>query len=150
MSSAHGVGERTITSLFFSIVASTCMLLVAPSALAVNANPNNFSEIQPDGTPISLRVRGDEHFNWAEDLDGYTVIRTRGWYEYARLDAQGRLAPTGIKVGLNDPEAFGLSRGILPCGRHQEPGGPDPVQQPRRTCRAILFRHRCAIQRPGR
>jgi len=50
-------------------LAAACFLLLVsvPSALAVPANPNSFQDIQPDGTVVSLRVRGDEHFNWTEE-----------------------------------------------------------------------------------
>ena len=114
MSSINRVSARTTKSLLLSIVASAFMLTAAPSAFAVNANPNSFQEVQPDGTMVSLRVRGDEHFNWAEDLDGYTVIHNKGWYEYARVNPNGRLVPTGLKVGHDNPKAYGLSKGILP------------------------------------
>lgn len=121
MSSINHVSARTRKSLLLSIVASTFMLTVAPSAFAVNANPNSFEEVQPDGTVVSLRVRGDEHFNWAEDLDGYTVIHNKGWYEYARVNPNGRLVPTGLKVGHDNPKVFGLSKGILPSAAQRAP-----------------------------
>ncbi len=97
-------------------LAAACFLLLAyvPSVLAVPANPNSFQDIQPNGTVVSLRVRGDEHFNWTEDLAGYTVIRSKGWYEYARVNPQGRLVATGLKVGINNPRAGGLNKGLLP------------------------------------
>ncbi len=97
-------------------LATACFLLLVsvPSALAVPANPNSFQDIQPDGTVVSLRVRGDEHFNWTEDMAGYTVVRRKGWYEYARVNPQGRLVATGLKVGLSNPRARGLNKGLLP------------------------------------
>jgi len=114
MSSIHGViGRARKTLLVFTSVTSLLIASV-PSAFAVSANPDAFQDVQPDGTVVSLRVRGDEHFNWSEDLDGYTVIRNKGWYEYARLNSQGRLVPTGLKVGIDNPKAVGLSKGILP------------------------------------
>ena len=65
---------------------------------------------------VSLRVRGDEHFNWTEDTAGYTVIHQKGWYKYARLNPQGRLVPTGLKVGLNNTRhGPGIGGGIKRC-----------------------------------
>ena len=121
MSSIHGVSARATKILILSLVASAFMLAVVPAAFAVNANPNSFQEVQPDGSVVSLRVRGDEHFNWAEDLDGYTVIHNRGWYEYARVNSQGRMVSTGLKVGLNNPKAYGLSKGMLPSAAQRAP-----------------------------
>jgi len=114
MSSLYRVSTRVSKKLLLSTVASVFMLAVAPSVFAVSANPNSFNEVQPNGTVVSLRVRGDEHFNWVEDLDGYTVIRRKGWYEYARVNKQGRLVPTGLKVGRDNPQANGLKVGMLP------------------------------------
>jgi M6 family metalloprotease-like protein len=114
MSFSLGVIGRARKAFFVSAACFALLMVTVPSALAVPANPNPFQEVQPDGTLVSLRVRGDEHFNWTEDMAGYTVIRAKGWYEYARVNPQGRLVPTGLKVGLNNPKANGLSPGLLP------------------------------------
>ena len=99
-------GLKRVRKVLPGLAAACFLLLVSvPSALAVPANPNSFQDIQPDGTVVSLRVRGDEHFNWTEDMAGYTVVRSKGWYEYARVSPQGRLVATGLKVGLNNPRA---------------------------------------------
>jgi hypothetical protein len=34
------------------------------------ASPNFFTEHQPDGSPITLRLRGDEKSHWKTDLEG--------------------------------------------------------------------------------
>lgn len=105
---------RATKALLLIVAGSVLFVAAAPSAFAVSANPNSFQEVQPDGTEVSLRVRGDEHFHWTEDKAGYTVIYNKGWFEYARVNPQGRLVPTGLKVGLNNPRANGLSKGLLP------------------------------------
>jgi M6 family metalloprotease-like protein len=89
-------------------------MVTAPQVFAVSARPDTFQDIQPDGSVVSLRMRGDEHFNWAEDTGGYTVIQSKGWYEYARVNPQGKLVPTGLKVGKNNPRTNGLRPGLLP------------------------------------
>lgn len=110
----HGVFGRVRKA--FTLSAAACVLLLgfSPSVYAVSANPNGFQEIQPDGTVVYLRVRGDEHFSWTEDMEGYTVVRDKGWLEYARVNPQGRLVPTGLKLGINNPRANGLQKGELP------------------------------------
>lgn len=82
--------------------------------LASQANPNAYIDVQPDGTEVELRVRGDEHFNWNVDANGYTVVRHRGWYEYAKLNPQGKLVGSGLRVGHSNPDAAGLQKGLLP------------------------------------
>jgi len=110
---------RNPTKLIVPTLVFLTSILLKPSAFAVSANPNIFQETQPDGTLVSLRVRGDEHFNWTEDMSGYTVIRNKGWYEYARVNPQGRLVPTGLKLGHDNPEAFGLHPGMLPSAEQR-------------------------------
>ncbi len=110
----YGAFGRAKLRFFIALAGFAFLVLSAPSTFAAPANPNSFQEVQPDGTRVSLRVRGDEHFNWTEDLAGFTVIQSKGWYEYAKLNPQGRLVPTGLRVGHNNPKAQGLSPGILP------------------------------------
>ena len=83
-------------------------------AHAVTASPFAFEAVQPDGTPVSLHIRGDERFNWQEDSDGFTVVQDAGWFVYAQRGASGHLVPTGLAVGKADPRAAGLSRRTLP------------------------------------
>lgn len=87
---------------------------LAGAVWAVPANPTPFTRTQPDGSTITLRVRGDEHFSWLEDLAGHTVVRDGDKYVYARLDDQGRLAPSEHQVGKVDPSSVGLQPRILP------------------------------------
>ena len=88
-----------------------CLLLytVKPvPAVAVQASPHLIHETQPDGSRIELHIRGSEHFHWHEDLAGFTVMRDRGRYVYARLDAEQQLhadvAP--LSGGLPAPDGM--------------------------------------------
>ena len=114
MSMLHACYVRVARPLAIFACTSLLVLGCVPGAFAVVANPDPFEEAQPDGTRVMLRVRGDEHFSWAEDLEGYTVIQRKGWYEYARLNPQGRLVPSGLRVGHDRPQAYGLKPGLLP------------------------------------
>jgi hypothetical protein len=98
-----------------TILATWALALSCPThLLAVMANPNPIELEQPDGIKIILRVHGDEHFHWHEDMDGFTVVHHNGQYVYAKRDARGALVPTGLKVGSADPKASGLHKGALP------------------------------------
>lgn len=94
--------------------AALAATLSAPPSWAMTASPHPFEVGQPDGRRVLLHVRGDEHFNWLEDADGYTVVRHDGAYVYATRDAGGRLAPTAHAVGRANPAAVGLGRRVLP------------------------------------
>jgi len=61
-----------------------------------------------------LRVRGDEFFHWLEDLAGYTVVRSKGNFVYARMGDTDSLTATESLVGRVDPKALGLVPGLLP------------------------------------
>ncbi len=52
---------------------------------------------QPDGTTITITMKGDERVSWAVTSDGYTLLSNgeNGW-EYAEYDAKGDLKASGI------------------------------------------------------
>lgn len=89
-------------------------LLATSTVYAIPASPIPFTDQQPDGAAVTLFARGDEHFNWMEDTEGYTVVRNKGWFEYAELGPSGRLNPNGMIVGRDNPRARGLQKRILP------------------------------------
>jgi M6 family metalloprotease-like protein len=70
-----------------------------------------WSFVQPDGTRLRLRGRGDEFQAVCETLAGYTVVfvpEARA-YCYARLAAGGHaLESTGVLAGQGDPARLGL------------------------------------------
>lgn len=89
-------------------------LLVCEVVFAISANPVAFEVQQPDGKKIRLHIRGDERFHWFEDVEGYTVVRDNKRYAYGQLDSTGRLKPTALSVGVDNPKAAGLKKRILP------------------------------------
>ena len=72
------------------------LLAVAP-AFARPAYQGTTRVQQPDGSYVTIRLVGDEYRSFNTTSDGYTLTRDdRGYYVYARLDADGRLAPTEL------------------------------------------------------
>ena len=72
---------------------------VLNSVNAMPAYPGLVEFTQPDGTKISVYLKGDENVKWAETLDGYSIMFNKeGYYEYAKLDTRGDMVPSGIKV----------------------------------------------------
>jgi hypothetical protein len=96
-----------IVSLLVSAVLLTPLVLYSAT---VEAGPaaNVVNEFrQPDGTILKLHLWGDEFANGFETLDGSTVIKnlSTGFWEFAILDENGRLAPSGVIVGKGKPPA---------------------------------------------
>ena len=103
--------------------------LTSPDARAMDADPTPIAVRQPDGATIALRLRGNEHFNWYEAPDGYTVVRTPDQeYVYAVLNEQGRLAPSSVRVG----EGGGTIARGLDVPPHLLPS-PEVIEQVRAT-----------------
>ena len=87
-------------------------------ASAVPACPDADTLLQPDGTPVRLFLRGDEHLHWNEDAAGYTVLKeaTGGRWVYAVTNAAGELVGSSRAVGQADPAALGVPKRLLPAG----------------------------------
>ncbi|MDR1681059.1 MAG: M6 family metalloprotease domain-containing protein [Prevotellaceae bacterium] len=72
-------------------------LLTVTQVSAVTANPAPIIKIQPDGTEITVRLRGDEKVHWMETLDGYTLMYDAQRYiVYATTDAEGNMIPSAV------------------------------------------------------
>lgn len=66
---------------------------------AVSAYPYPINIIQPDGSKITILLKGDEYFNYAQTTDGFIISRnTKGVYEYADIDTSNEIKPSGIKA----------------------------------------------------
>jgi len=64
---------------------------------AVPAYPGTIKYTQPDGSEVTLQLKGDERVHWAETSDGYTLLSNgkNGW-EYAIADQSGDLKTSGV------------------------------------------------------
>ncbi len=63
---------------------------------AAPAYPRPITIKQPDGSVITVVLKGDEHLKWAQTIDGYTVMRNNnGIYEYAIKGSNGDLVLSG-------------------------------------------------------
>ena len=82
-------------------------------AHAVPAWPGIISTIQPDGTMVELRLRGDEYVHWGETPDGYTLLRDGdGWWTFAMLCSDGNLVPSSLRYSGSSEAA--RQAGIAP------------------------------------
>ena len=77
----------------FIVIASA---LVTLAALAVPAVPTPIQVTQPDGTQLTIRIVGDEFFNYHTTVDGYTIVRdAAGYFVYAQ-SYNDDLVPTKV------------------------------------------------------
>lgn len=102
------------------LIALWMVFLACPSvAFAVNASPHTVRLKQPDGTPVALRLRGNEFHHWYEDLEGYLVTtrQARGGsieYVYAEPAARGESTLASDRLVGKDSPPDGLQRSVVP------------------------------------
>jgi len=110
--SDNAISRLQRAGAFFALF--SILLLASSGIFAMPAAPFPYNETQPDGSEITLHSRGDEHYNWMEDANGYTVVKHNGWFEYAVRGPSGRLIANGMIVGRDNPHAGGLQKHALP------------------------------------
>ncbi|MBI3919844.1 MAG: M6 family metalloprotease domain-containing protein, partial [Armatimonadetes bacterium] len=104
------------------------------TAVAVPAAPGAATVKQPDGTTITIVLRGDEYCHWNEDARGYAIVKSprTGFWVYARRQGN-RLTETNLKVGKSNPVAAGLNK-PNPSQLLQQPSAArGPARSPQRT-----------------
>src|ERR1035437_6606502 len=74
-------------------------LIPSVSLNAVPATPFPVNISQPDGTVLTVRIHGDEFFNYKTTVDGYPLIQNAdGILTYAQINADGKLVSTTVKA----------------------------------------------------
>ena len=68
--------------------------LVALSAYAIPAVPRPIEVSQPDGTKLTIRIVGDEFFNYHTTADGYTIVRNEAGYFVYAMSQNDDLVPS--------------------------------------------------------
>ena len=72
---------------------------LAEAQQRVPANPNPVVIEQPDGSKLTIIVKGDERCHWKETEDGYTILENKkGICEYAKLNRKKELVCSGVKA----------------------------------------------------
>ena len=75
--------HKSLVRLFLT---ASLMLASAGSAWAIKANPRPVAVRLPDGSTLTVRIHGDENFNYVTTLDGFLVQRDReGYFRYVRV-----------------------------------------------------------------
>src|SRR5665647_42168 len=64
---------------------------------AMPAYPKPIEVIQPDGTKLTILLKGDEYFHYAQSMDGYILKQNqKGFYTFATLDTEGLLQSSDV------------------------------------------------------
>lgn len=93
-----GMQGGSMRKLIFSYLL-TLLIAACHSSFAVSAYPYPIEVAQPDGTRISILLKGDEFVKWAQTADGYSLLRNdKGIYEYAMLNLNMDLVPSGLRA----------------------------------------------------
>lgn len=79
--------------LFVAIIAAASV-----KVHAVKAQPGLITVTQPDGTQLSVRLIGDEHFHYFLTDDGYPLINDNDTYYYASSTPDGKLLRSPMKA----------------------------------------------------
>jgi M6 family metalloprotease-like protein len=75
------------------------ILFTTQHVFAVPAYPHPINYKLPDGSEITVQLRGDEWIRWAETSDGYTLLySSNGFWEYAIQDENGDLKLSGVQA----------------------------------------------------
>ena len=82
--------------------------------LAVPAVPWPVEKTQPDGSKITVYLKGDEKVNWMESLDGYTLMYDAQKYiVYAEQDTDKNMVPSKNKLSAVSIAPHGVKKGIF-------------------------------------
>lgn len=114
-----------------AFLASIALIIVTfRGAVAISANPNPIIQDDLEGLP-PIYIRGDEHFHWEEDENGYTIIddpdsqhpnTTTTRKVYAKIDdASGNLVSTGIRFGVSSSSTFASKLRKAALTKHVKP-----------------------------
>jgi len=75
------------------------LFIVMQHIYAVPAYPYPIKYALPDGSSLTITLKGDENVHWATSEDGYTLLMNQdGFYEYATLDENRNLILSGIQA----------------------------------------------------
>ncbi len=75
------------------------VVFTAQHVYAAPAYPHPVAYTLPDGSEITICLKGDESVSWRTSLDGYTLLfNADGYLEYAAQNAVGDLVLSGVRA----------------------------------------------------
>lgn len=74
--------------------------------------PETLELAQPDGAAVEALLTPMETGGQIETAEGYTIVQdAEGWWTYAVIDAEGKVAPSALKVGKDIPDGIAKKLG---------------------------------------
>lgn len=77
---------------------SAFLIIGALPALAVPAKPTPIEFTQPDGSVVTVQLRGDERHHWYQTLDGYLLVNQNNTLYYGVVEPDGEIRATTLKA----------------------------------------------------
>lgn len=110
---------RTYIFAILSFLFITSFSFAQIKSRGVPASPYPFKTLQPDGSQITLIIKGDGVVHWFETIDGYTVLKEKtGWFRYATIDNIGDLVCSNIAVSTSVTNGSSLKTGQNGLKKH--------------------------------
>jgi len=92
------------------------LLIITPQLFAMPAMPWPVEKVLPDGTVVSVYIRGDERVHWMESMDGYTLMyNLENDIVYATKDNEGNMIPSDVLYmgdAAKSLEIDGMEKGL--------------------------------------
>jgi M6 family metalloprotease-like protein len=88
---------KTMKKIVLFVLVTVMFATQQTFAVPASTRPVNYQ--LPDGTEITIQLRGDEWVNWAETPDGFTLLLdSEGFWAYAVQNEIGDLKLSGIRA----------------------------------------------------
>ena len=97
-----------------TLILMSCLMSL--TTWAAKANPAPMTFVQSDGTEITVRLYGDEHFSWYATTDGILLVRNGNDFFVAEVDENGDLTATTLRAH-NDGQRTTLERNMMKAQR---------------------------------
>lgn len=82
-----------------TLIVAAFLLITVENVLAVRAIKTPVKVTQPDGTELTILLRGDEFHNYRTTQDGYLIREDeKGFYRYATINASGAVEMTAVRA----------------------------------------------------
>lgn len=81
-----------------ALTLSAAVFFSAEDTFAAPAKPGKIKVKQADGTELTIRLYGDEFFNYRSTLDGYPVVERDGFYYYASYESPSNIQVSPVRV----------------------------------------------------
>lgn len=106
--------RKTILFILLSFcVSSVCQ--------AIPAYPKPIKSKQPDGSEITILLRGDESNHWAETLDGYTLLRdSDNYWSFAMQNDKGHIVASSFHFDGSTKRPMNTVKGLLPYNKNSK------------------------------